>query len=209
MEFELKYAEDGMAASKNANYNELRLLNFKSFIKPHDIEFDLASQARINRLDFFEGKWQTDRPETAAEFSAIGYFFGLELRKKLKVPVGLIQVAVGGAPIEAFIDRKALEFNPIPVDQFHNRERNEFILEWVRQRITRNIAQNNNKNQRQPYDPAYVFESGIALLGIDRPAWPWFRDIQRRLVNETAHTGLVVTADLGNSLNVHSVQKNR
>jgi sialate O-acetylesterase len=258
MEFELKNAENGMSDSKDAGDFGLRLFNRKGFIQTGDFEFDLVSLNRINRLDFFDGDWQPDMPETAADFSAIGYYFGRTLREKLKVPVGLIQVAVGGAPIESFIDRKTLEFNPVLVDEFLNRDRNDFIFEWVRQRIARNITRNNTTNQRHPYDPAYIFESGVAplgsfpvrgviwyqgesnahhadlyktafheflvswrrwwndpempvfiaqLSGIDRPTWPRFREIQRQLVNETFHTGLVVTFDLGDSLNVHPVRK--
>jgi sialate O-acetylesterase len=258
MEFELKYAENGRPTAANANDNGLRLLNFKSFVQTSDIEFDKASLDRINCLDFFDGRWQGDSPATSAEFSAIAYFFGRELRDRLKVPVGLIQVAVGGAPIESFIDRKTLEFNPVLVDQFLNREKNDFIFDWVRGRIAKNIAQNNTRLQRHPYDPAYIFEAGIAplgplpirgvlwyqgesnahhpelykiafreftdswrrfledpempvliaqLSGIDRPTWPWFREVQRQLANEIPHTGLVVTYDLGDSLNVHPVRK--
>jgi sialate O-acetylesterase len=258
MAFELKKSENGLTAANEANDPELRLFNYKGFIQTDNIEFDQASLDRINRLDYFEGVWQNTSPEVAAEFSAIGYFFGLELRKKLNVPVGLIQVAVGGAPIESFIDRKSLSFNPVLVNEFLNRGKNDFIFEWVRQRIATNISLHNSENQRHPYDPAYIFESGIAplgkfpirgviwyqgesnahnpelyriafrefihswrqfrnddkmpfimaqLSGIDRPSWPRFRDVQRQLVDDTPYTGLVVTSDLGDSLNVHPVRK--
>lgn len=258
MAFELKHAKGGLAMAEKAGDPELRLFNFQGFIQTNDVAFDSLTLDRLNRLDFFEGDWQTDMPEQASGFSAIGYFFGTELRDELKVPVGLIQVAVGGAPIEAFIDRKTLEMNPVLVDQFLNRERNDFIFEWVRQRIIRNISLNNHKNQRHPYDPAYIFEAGIApmtnfpvrgvlwyqgesnahnadlykiafhdwvnswrkswnnpkmtvlvaqLSGIDRPSWPRFREMQRQLVAEIPNTGLVVTFDKGDSLDVHPIQK--
>ena len=258
MAFELKYAKGGSDMAKRAGDEGLRLMNYQGFIQTNDVAFDSLALVRLNRLDFFEGQWQKDMPGQASEFSAIGYFFGAELRDKLKVPVGLIQVAVGGAPIEAFIDRKTLELNPVLVEQFLNREKNDFIFDWVRQRITRNISLNNHKNQRHPYDPAYIFEAGIApmtnfpvrgvlwyqgesnahnadlyeiafhawvdswrrnwnnpempvlvaqLSGIDRPSWPRFREIQRQLVNEIPKTGLVVTFDKGDSLDVHPIQK--
>lgn len=258
MAFELKNAKGGIPRAERAGDPELRLFNLKDFIKTNDVAFDLLSLERINRLDFFEGDWQKDIPDQASGFSAIGYFFGSELREKLGVPVGLIQVAVGGAPIEAFIDRRTLEMDPVLVDQFLNREKNDFIFDWVRGRITRNISLNNQKSQRHPYDPAYVFEAGIAqmtkfpvrgviwyqgesnahnaglykiafhqwvdswrrswnnpkmplivaqLSGIDRPSWPRFREIQRQLVNEIPYTGLVVTLDKGDSLDVHPIWK--
>ena len=258
MAFELKNAKGGDDKAKMAGDPALRLFNFKDFIKTNDVAFDSLALEHLDRLDFFEGDWQTDMPDQASGFSAIGYYFGAELRKKLNVPVGLIQVAVGGAPIEAFIDRRTLEMDPVLVDQFLNREKNDFIFDWVRGRITRNISLNNQKDQRHPYDPAYVYEAGIMqmtkfpvrgviwyqgesnahnaglykiafhewvdswrrswnnpkmpvlvaqLSGIDRPSWPCFREIQRQLVNEIPNTGLVVTFDKGDSLDVHPIQK--
>jgi hypothetical protein len=258
MEFELKLSENGQTEAENASDNMLRLFNFKGFIRTNNIEFDSVSLKRINNLDYFEGLWQTCSPETASEFSAIGYYFGKNLRQKLKVPVGLILVAVGGAPIEAFTDRKTLEFNPVLVGEFNNKGSNDLIFDWVRQRKSKNNALSSNPLQRHPYDPAYIFEAGIEPLGsfpvqgviwyqgesnahnaelyriaftefvhswrkfwhnsdlpvffaqlssMDRPLWPRFRDVQRQLSESVPNTALVVTSDLGDSLNVHPVRK--
>jgi sialate O-acetylesterase len=45
-------------------------------------------------------KWTVCSPESAAPFSAVAYYFGLELHQKLGVPVGLIESAWGGTYIE-------------------------------------------------------------------------------------------------------------
>lgn len=258
MEFELKSSENGMAEAGIASDNKLRFFNYKGFVRTNDIAFDSLSLERINDLDYFEGSWQPCSPETARDFSAIGYYFGRSLRRELDVPVGLVVVAVGGAPIEAFIDRKTLELHPVLVDVFPYRSENDFIFEWVRQRTARNISLSNNPLQRHPYDPAYIFEAGIAPLGgfpiqgvlwyqgesnahhpelyrtsftelvhswrkywndqrlpfffaqlssIDRPTWPHFRDVQRQLADQIPHTAMVVTSDIGDSLDVHPVRK--
>jgi len=47
-----------------------------------------------------EAKWTLCTPETAAPFSAVGYYFGLELHQKLELPIGLIEAAWGGTAIE-------------------------------------------------------------------------------------------------------------
>ena len=39
------------------------------------------------------GSWKQSAPDTVGDFSAVGYFFGANLRKSLSVPVGLIQSA--------------------------------------------------------------------------------------------------------------------
>lgn len=53
------------------------------------------------------GKWEVCSPETVGGFSATAYFFGRELHKSLKVPVGLINSSVGGTPIEAWTSMTA------------------------------------------------------------------------------------------------------
>ncbi|MDA2927222.1 sialate O-acetylesterase [Acidobacteria bacterium AH-259-G07] len=57
----------------------------------------------------FEGRWEVCRPETVAEFSAVGYFFGRQLHQTLNVPIGLIDNAWGGSACEAWIRRDRLE----------------------------------------------------------------------------------------------------
>ncbi len=52
------------------------------------------------------GKWAVCSPETVGTFSATLYFFGRELQRELKVPVGLINSSVGGTPIESWIEAK-------------------------------------------------------------------------------------------------------
>ena len=60
----------------------------------------------------FRGEWQTCRPETAAGFSAVGYFFGRQLHQTLGVPVGLINDSWGGSACEAWIRRDVLAADP-------------------------------------------------------------------------------------------------
>uniref|UniRef100_UPI000AECDEF0 sialate O-acetylesterase n=1 Tax=Clostridium sp. NkU-1 TaxID=1095009 RepID=UPI000AECDEF0 len=58
------------------------------------------------------GKWESYSLESTSYFSAAGYFFGVKLREKYPVPIGLILTAVGGTPIEAWMSRKALAAFP-------------------------------------------------------------------------------------------------
>ncbi|MGZ5496793.1 MAG: sialate O-acetylesterase, partial [Candidatus Aminicenantales bacterium] len=45
-------------------------------------------------------KWELCLPDTVRSFSSVAYYFGLELHKRLGVPVGLIDSAWGGTDIE-------------------------------------------------------------------------------------------------------------
>src|SRR5712692_8746061 len=46
--------------------------------------------------------WQACSPETVKEFSAAGYYLGVELEKELRVPIGLINSSYGGSQAEAW-----------------------------------------------------------------------------------------------------------
>ena len=56
--------------------------------------------------------WNLSSKGSALNFSAVGYFFGRELRRDLKVPVGVIQSAVGGTPAEAWTPIEFLQADP-------------------------------------------------------------------------------------------------
>ena len=58
------------------------------------------------------GVWKVCTPDSAAEFSAVGYFFGQELRKSLQKPIGLIGTYWGGQPAQAFTSRSGLQKDP-------------------------------------------------------------------------------------------------
>jgi len=60
-------------------------------------------------VESFSAAWRECGPKTVRGFSAVAYFFGRELRRRLKVPVGLVNTSYGGTPVEAWTSREALE----------------------------------------------------------------------------------------------------
>jgi sialate O-acetylesterase len=56
--------------------------------------------------------WHACSPQTSAGFSAVAFFFGRELYRKLDVPVGLIVVATGGTAIEPWVPREGMDITP-------------------------------------------------------------------------------------------------
>jgi len=52
--------------------------------------------------------WELSCPETIGGFTAVGYFFGKELRRRLNVPIGLVSSSWGGTIIEAWTSREGL-----------------------------------------------------------------------------------------------------
>ncbi len=53
--------------------------------------------------------WEVCSPDTVKDFSAVAYFFGRELNKKLKIPIGLIQATSPGSRCESWISKTALD----------------------------------------------------------------------------------------------------
>lgn len=165
MAWMLKQSKDGKEAIEQANNPNIRLLNMQPRWQTYDVEWPKATMDSLNRLQYYSNNgWQETTPATAADFSAIAYYFGQMLQDSLQVPVGLILNAVGGSNAESWIDRKSLEHNHQLVDILKDWTQNDMIQQWCRQRGAKNIKQSEYKEQRHPYQPCYLFEAGILPL---------------------------------------------
>ncbi len=164
MEFKLSgctTADEDLAAA--GNQDKLHLFNMKENWLTWDVEWPKEALDSINRLQYFTpGVWERSSRESAAGFSAVGYHFGRALADSLGCHVGLISMAVGGSTTESWVDRKVLrwEFPEVLYDWNHG----DFGQDWARGRALRNIAPADNRLQRHPYHPGYLFDAGIRLL---------------------------------------------
>lgn len=253
MAFMLCQAESGKEDIAAADDPQLRLFDMKGRWETYDVAWPASCLDSLNHLQYFhETTWQPSTPASASRFSAVGYYYGRMLRQKLGVPVGLICNAVGGAPTEAWVDRNSLETSFPNI--LSNWLQNDFIQDWVRGRAAKNLTNDQTKLGRHPYEPCYLYESGILplqqypikgviwyqgesnahnkdvhaklfsllvngwrqnwnnpdmpfyfvqLSSLNRPSWPWFRDSQLRLMKEISNTGMAVSSDHGDSLDVH------
>ena len=77
----------------------------------------------------------------------------------------------------------------------HNKDAHEKLFKL--------LVQSWRKNWNKPEMPFYY----VQLSSLNRPSWPWFRDSQRRLMQEIPHTGMAVCTDKGDSLDVHPTRK--
>jgi sialate O-acetylesterase len=64
------------------------------------------------RRDLSGGTWRVPSPETLGAFAATPWFFANDRFARHGLPVGLLQAAWGGAPVEAFMSRQALRAFP-------------------------------------------------------------------------------------------------
>ncbi|HEX5153035.1 MAG TPA: GDSL-type esterase/lipase family protein [Parafilimonas sp.] len=157
---------DEMKAAENNN--TLRLLKMQPLAETDNAAWDSSILNKVNALEYFSGTWQICDSNNAKNFSAVAYYFGKKLQEQLKIPVGLIEVAVGGSTTESWIDRYTMEHHPVLVNELSNWRKSDFFQPWVRERADTNLNKATNPKQRHPYEPCYNYEAGIKPL-IDFP----------------------------------------
>ena len=87
MEFALEWLANTTPEIMKADHPRLRL-------------FQVPKHTSDRPKDDVDAKWAVSSPASARGFSAVAYFYGLELQERLGVPVGVIQSAWGGTDIE-------------------------------------------------------------------------------------------------------------
>ena len=74
--------------------------------------FTVAHNTSPNALDNCRGSWEVCNVNNVGNFSAALFFFGREIHKQLKVPVGLIHSSWGGTPIQPWMPLEVLKNYP-------------------------------------------------------------------------------------------------
>ncbi|MGV3762290.1 GDSL-type esterase/lipase family protein [Parapedobacter sp.] len=177
MAFPLRAATggDSLAAITSA-HGQLRLARFQPLKETNNEAWDAGTLQQVNELNYFSGDWTVASPTTARDFSAVAYAFGTRVLHETNVPIGLIQVAVGGSGIESWVDRYTLEHDPLLIDMLNGWRTSDFLMPWCRERAAVNLAHATRPKQRHPYEPAYNFEAGIAhLAGMSISGVLWYQ----------------------------------
>jgi sialate O-acetylesterase len=89
MNWRVKGADDAEKEIAAANYPGIR-------------HFNVTLALSGTPQDDVTGSWAVCNPETVADFTAVGYYFGRDLHERLQVPVGLVHSSWGGTRIEAW-----------------------------------------------------------------------------------------------------------
>jgi sialate O-acetylesterase len=99
MQWTLFQSIDGAAEVAKADHPNIRLFNASR---------EVAFKKKTGRL----GEWAACTPASVKEFSGAGYYFGVELERELKVPIGLINSSYGGSQAEAWTPVEYLKAHP-------------------------------------------------------------------------------------------------
>lgn len=165
MAFMVKESSHADASLKDCDKKNVRLYDMKPRVITDNVEWSENDLALLNEHNYYlPAAWQQATNESVNNFSAVAYHFGAMLADSLGVPVGLICNAVGGAPAEAFIARHTLEWHPRLLEILYNWRSNDMIQDWCRGRASQNITKSSNPLQRHPYEPTYLYETGIAPI---------------------------------------------
>jgi len=154
-----------VAQSKN---NNIRLLDFtnKKF-HPAKEAFNVTDLEQLTPDNYFQSQgWQVSNAKNSKTFSAVAYHFANKLQQTLDVPVGIINVAVGGSLMENFISHEKLasikslaKLNGYWLDN---------IPEWCASRAKYNLSAWFEKHPdtlpNHPFKPSFLFEAGIEPL---------------------------------------------
>ncbi len=89
MEWTVRNSKDAIAEISKANYPQIRSFN---------VEKAISTEPKSE----FEGAWQVCSSKTAADFSAVAYYFARKLYAELGIPVGIINSSWGGTDIETW-----------------------------------------------------------------------------------------------------------
>jgi sialate O-acetylesterase len=124
MEFRMDQLRDPEAAIAQASDPKIRLFLQK-----------LAMSTKP--LDQPAGEWKVCSPQSVRDFSAVAYYFGRNLRQKLKVPVGLIVSSWGGSYAESWTPEKTLKSDPAfkPIWKRWNKIRPSERKGWLKGRF--------------------------------------------------------------------------
>lgn len=171
--------------------------------------------------DYPSGKWEGANTQSIFNFTAVGYFFARSLYEKYKIPIGLIRIAVGGSPAEAWLSEEALKAFPVHYKKglpFKNDQFVDSILQSERDNLYQwysRLWHRDTGMQQQPkwyendYDagnwktmqvPGLWKEAGLKNTGV-----VWFR----KEIHIPAHmTGVPARLLLGNIIDRDSVYIN-
>ena len=124
---------------------------------------------KLKPSEFFQGKWQESQLPQVAELSAVGYYFGKEILQQEKIPIGLITIAIGGAPIEAFISEETfLNDSRFKKKISKNWLENDELPVWIRERGKQNVegiaVQVTESGPNHAYKPGFIYKAGIEPL---------------------------------------------
>jgi sialate O-acetylesterase len=120
--------------------------NIRQFLVPDLYNFEKENQ------DFASGEWISANPVNVLQFSGVAYFFALEIYDKYKIPIGLINTALGGSPAESWISEQGIKKFPDYYEEF---------LKFKDGKLEKQIDENDKKVNNDWYQLVNKTDEGL------------------------------------------------
>jgi len=168
MAFPLSRSSAAEAALEGAERAHLRLWNRIPRLHPGGRSFSVELLKSIDSAALYSAsRWGRSDRSTAAPFSAVGWHFGARVSEELGVPVGLVNVAVGGSPVEAWLElehgTREAGLLPLLEDWLDNTA----YPAWCRERARLNLRHGLEaglESLHHPFEPGFLFAAGVRPL---------------------------------------------
>ncbi|RHJ94923.1 hypothetical protein [Parabacteroides bouchesdurhonensis] len=144
-----------------ANNNQLFDIRYWTYRRIYNFQYFKFPRVLCKWLNQYEigsfPNWQVGDSKNIGALSGFGYYFAKRLNRELDVPVGMVTVAMGGCPPEAFIDRERLTPSLLEV---------LLGIDYYNDLSTRVLTLSGNYYKDQKYfeDTGFAFESQIRIL---------------------------------------------
>lgn len=172
MEFKLPMAMNGPEEVKAANYPQIRF-------------FTVAQHPAYHTAKLVNGSWSAITPDTAAQVSAVAYYFARRVQQDIHIPIGLVVDCVGGTPAETWMSAATLRKLgglDVPLAELerigeeNGPEYGNYVMAWYdRYDIGLKEKWSGPAFDDSNWKPVDLF-GGFSALGVaDTPAVVWFR----------------------------------
>ena len=80
---------------------------------PHLRQFLVTPASSDAPQESLAGSWQACSPQTAKQFTKVGYYFGRDVHTSQNIPIGLINSSVGGTRAQLWLPTSAMFADPV------------------------------------------------------------------------------------------------
>lgn len=153
--------QTGDAQSMNAAANDLlRFCHHQPQVHTNAAAYTSDIFETLEKGEMYQASWETASPQSVATVSAVAYYFGREVQKNLKCPVGIVDVALGGSEMLAWMPAKTVKkkYPEYAGDKWLKNKTLE--KQWLMGRVRQNLG--TSGKSLHPYKPSYLYESGVA-----------------------------------------------
>lgn len=156
----------------NSNLPYIRLLNPPPAGRDvFGVSYTDSLIKRLTKERFYDWNgWRNCDSNSVKLMSAVAYYFAKNIFSETGIPIGIINLSIGGAPLETFISTETLSQHVMFSKKVNNNWlTNDALPIWIRERGIQNVGNNSNVpadelGPNHAYKPGFAFKAGIDKL---------------------------------------------